>query len=185
MRIVGGKFRGTQLATPKSQDTRPTTDRMRETIFNVLAHAFDNPVQDARILDLFAGTGALGLEAMSRGGRFCTFVEEAVEARGLIRRNVEATGMMGATKLLRRDATSLGIVGTMEPCDLVFLDPPYNQGLGEKALESALAGGWIKPGALIVWEEDARAALIIPEGFELLDERRTGDCQVTILRAKQ
>lgn len=182
MRIVGGRFRGTALATPKTQDTRPTSDRLRETIFNVLAHSYDNPVQDARILDLFAGTGALGLEAMSRGGKYCTFVEEAVEPRGLIRRNVESMGLMGATKILRRDATSLGIVGTMAPYDLVFLDPPYRKELGEKALESAAAGGWLSDGALIIWEEDAHVSPVIPKEFEGLDERHAGDSQVLVLR---
>ncbi|QUS56846.1 16S rRNA (guanine(966)-N(2))-methyltransferase RsmD [Pseudovibrio brasiliensis] len=182
MRIVAGRFRGTALATPKTQNTRPTTDRMRETIFNVLAHAYGNPVQDARVLDLFAGTGALGLEAMSRGSKYCVFVEDAVEPRGLIRRNVETTGLMGATKILRRDATSLGHAGTMMPFDLVFLDPPYRQELGEKALASAAAGGWLNEGALCIWEEDASVSPVIPDGFEGLDVRHAGDSQILIVR---
>ncbi|MDX5592983.1 16S rRNA (guanine(966)-N(2))-methyltransferase RsmD [Pseudovibrio sp. SPO723] len=182
MRVVGGRFRGTALATPKTQETRPTSDRLRETIFNVLAHAFDNPVQDARVLDLYAGTGALGIEAMSRGARFCTFVEMGVEGRGLIRRNVEATGLMGATKILRRDATDLGIVGTMEPFTLVFMDPPYLKELGEAALASAIPGGWLAKNAIVVWEEDVKATLLPPEGCELLDQRKQGDSQIAILR---
>ncbi|WP_189435434.1 16S rRNA (guanine(966)-N(2))-methyltransferase RsmD [Pseudovibrio japonicus] len=182
MRIVAGRFRGTALATPKTQNTRPTSDRMRETIFNVLAHSYGNPVQDARVLDLFAGTGALGLEAMSRGGKYCVFVEDAVEPRGLIRRNVETTGLMGATKILRRDATSLGQVGTMAPFDLVFLDPPYRNELGEKALASAAAGGWLNAGALCIWEEDASVSPVIPDGFEGLDARHAGDSQILVVR---
>ncbi|WP_068080990.1 16S rRNA (guanine(966)-N(2))-methyltransferase RsmD [Polycladidibacter stylochi] len=182
MRIVGGRFRGKQLATPKSQATRPTSDRMRETMFNVLAHSFDNPVEDARVLDLFAGTGALGLEALSRGAKYCCFVEEAVEARGLIRRNVEAFGLMGATRILRRDALTLGSVGTMKPFSLLFADPPYMKELGEKALASAGEGGWLLDGALCVLEEDAKASVHVPVGFEVLDERQAGESQFMVLR---
>ncbi|OKL42470.1 16S rRNA (guanine(966)-N(2))-methyltransferase RsmD [Pseudovibrio exalbescens] len=182
MRIVGGRFRGTALATPKSQDTRPTSDRLRETLFNILVHGDNNPVHDARVLDLFAGTGALGIEAMSRGARYCTFVEMGVEGRGLIRSNIEATGLMGATKILRRDATALGVVGTMEPFSLVFMDPPYLKELGEAALASAIDGGWLSSGAVIVWEEDARAALMVPQGCELVDQRKQGDSQIALLR---
>ncbi|WP_321342589.1 16S rRNA (guanine(966)-N(2))-methyltransferase RsmD [Breoghania sp.] len=183
MRIVSGRFRGTQLATPKGDGTRPTSDRLRETIFNILAHGHDDRAEGARVLDLFAGTGALGLEALSRGAKACVFVEEAVEPRGLIRRNVEAMGLTGATKIFRRDATSLGSAGTIEPFDLVFLDPPYRKGLGEKALVSAAAGGWIKPDALCVLEEAADAAVEVPAGFTLLDERVAGDSKILFLRA--
>ncbi|WP_068318618.1 16S rRNA (guanine(966)-N(2))-methyltransferase RsmD [Polycladidibacter hongkongensis] len=182
MRIVGGRLKGTALATPKSNATRPTTDRLRESVFNVLMHAYDNPITDARVLDLFAGTGALGLEAMSRGAKYCTFVEEAVEPRGLIRRNIESMGLMGATRILRRDATRLGPTGTIAPFDLVFLDPPYNQGLGENALISAAEGGWLASGALCLLEEDAAAHIELPEGFELLEERKAGDCATRFLR---
>ena len=182
MRIVSGRFRGTHLATPKGEGTRPTSDRLRETIFNILAHGHDDVVVDARVLDLFAGTGALGLEALSRGARACVFVEEAVEPRGLIRRNVETMGLTGVTKIFRRDATQLGDAGTIEPFDLVFLDPPYRKGLGERALASAKAGGWLKPAALCVLEEAADAAIEIPAGFELVDERTAGDSKVLFLR---
>ena len=182
MRIVSGRFRGTHLATPKGEGTRPTSDRLRETIFNILAHGHDDAVVDARVLDLFAGTGALGLEALSRGARACVFIEDAVEPRGLIRRNVETMGLTGVTKIFRRDATRLGDAGTIEPFDLVFLDPPYRKGLGEKALASARAGGWLKPGALCVLEEAADAVVEIPSGFALLDERTAGDSKVLFLR---
>ena len=134
MRIVGGEFRGRPLATPRSQAIRPTTDRTREAVFNVLAHRFADRLAGARVLDLFAGTGALGLEAMSRGAAFCMFIEESAEGSGLIRTNVEAFGLTGRTKIFRRDATRLGEAGTIQPFGLVFADPPYGKGLGEMAL---------------------------------------------------
>ncbi|MEP3280601.1 MAG: 16S rRNA (guanine(966)-N(2))-methyltransferase RsmD [Stappiaceae bacterium] len=183
MRIVGGRFKGMALATPKGSGTRPTSDRLRETIFNILAHGFDDAVTGARVLDLFAGTGALGLEAMSRGANNCLFVDEAVEPRGLMRRNIEAMGLTGATKIFRRDATRLGSAGTIPPFDLVFLDPPYRLGLGEKALRAARDGNWLQEDALCLLEEDAKAEISVPDGFELVDQRKSGDSQIVILRA--
>ena len=182
MRIVAGRFKGAALAAPKSQDTRPTSDRLRETIFNILAHGLDVDIEDARVLDLFAGTGALGFEAISRGARHCTFIEEGAEARGIIRRNMEALGLNGAAKIFRRDATRLGSAGTIEPFDLVFADPPYDRKLGERALVSAAGGEWLNPGALCVLEERSSAQIDIPEGFEELDRRQAGDSQVLFLR---
>lgn len=182
MRIVGGRHRGAALAGPKTMAIRPTTDRLRETLFNVLAHAMDDPVTDARVLDLFSGTGALGLEALSRGARFVLFVEESAEARGLIRANVEKLGQTGATKIWRRDATRLGPLSGIEPFDLVFLDPPYGRGLGEKALAAARAGGWLADGALCVLEEAADAPFERPEGFDLVDDRDYGEARVRFLR---
>ena len=157
MRIVGGEFRGRPLAAPRSQDIRPTTDRTREAVFNVVAHRFADRLSGARVLDLFAGTGALGLEAMSRGAAFCMFIEESAEGRGRIRTNVEAFGLTGRTKIFRRDATRLGEAGNIQPFGLVFADPPYGRGLGEMALGSARSGGWLVPGALCVVEEAASA----------------------------
>lgn len=182
MRIVAGRFKGAQLATPRSQATRPTSDRLRETVFNILAHGIGLDLDGLRVLDLFAGTGALGFEAVSRGARHCTFIEDAVEARGVIRRNMETLGLNGVAKILRRDATHLGDAGTIEPFDLVFADPPYGKGLGEKALASAAAGGWIKPGTVCVLEERAGVHIEQPEGFEELDRRTAGDSQVIFLR---
>ncbi len=182
MRIVAGRFRGAPLVAPKSQETRPTSDRLRETVFNILAHGLDVDLEGARVLDLFAGTGALGFEAMSRGARHCTFIEEGAEARGVIRRNMETLGLNGAAKIFRRDATRMGQPGTIEPFDLVFADPPYARGLGEKALASAASGGWIKAGALCVLEESASSAIELPEGFAELDRRQAGDSQVVFLR---
>lgn len=182
MRIVGGRFRGAHLHGPKSQAIRPTSDRLRESLFNILLHGFDDPIEDARVLDLFSGTGALGLEALSRGARFCLFVEEAAEARGLIHANVEALKATGITKLWRRDATKLGRCAPMEPFDLAFLDPPYGRGLADAALAAMVAGGWLKPGALAVVEETADAEVVIPAAFEVLDDREQGGTRLTFLR---
>jgi 16S rRNA (guanine966-N2)-methyltransferase len=181
VRIVAGRFKGAVLATPKSHGTRPTSDRLRETIFNILSHGLDVDLDGVRVLDLFAGTGALGFEAISRGARHCTFIEEAAEARGVIRRNMETLGLNGAAKILRRDAARLGMPGTIEPFDLLFADPPYDRGLGEKALVSAAAGGWLKPGAICILEERASADPDIPDEFTEVDRRAVGDSQVVFL----
>ncbi|MCB1383965.1 MAG: 16S rRNA (guanine(966)-N(2))-methyltransferase RsmD [Notoacmeibacter sp.] len=182
MRIVGGTFRGRALAAPKSNDIRPTTDRTREALFNILAHAHGDVLDGARVLDLFSGTGALGLEALSRGASSALFVEPSAEGRGLLRTNIEALGLQGRARIFRRDATDLGAVGTMEPFTLLFADPPYGKGLGERALASALAGGWLKPGALCLVEEDAKAPFDA-EGFTLLDERNWGGTVMRFLAA--
>ena len=183
MRIVGGRFRGAALAGPRGPAIRPTADYLRESLFTVLAHAYGDPVEGARVIDLFAGTGALGLEALSRGARYCLFVEDAAEARGLVRRNIETLGLTGVTRLFKRDATRLGPAAPVEPFSLAFLDPPYRKGLGEAALASLAAGGWLTPGALAVLEEDARAAVAIPEPFEVLETREKGDTRLWFLRA--
>ncbi|HEX2020907.1 MAG TPA: 16S rRNA (guanine(966)-N(2))-methyltransferase RsmD [Aurantimonas sp.] len=179
MRIVGGELRGRRLATPAGDAIRPTSDRHRETLFNMLAHRPGFVLDGARVLDLFSGTGALGIEALSRGARFCLFVEESVEGRGLIRQNVETFGLQGRTKIFRRDATRLGAAGTIEPFDCVLADPPYGRRLGEGALASALAGGWLKPGAVIVLEEAVAAPFDAPAGLRLEEARTMGD---TVLR---
>lgn len=179
MRIVAGTFRGRTLATPADQRVRPTSDRVREALFNILAHGFEGfSLAGANVIDLFAGTGALGLEALSRGARSCLFVEEDAEARGLIRQNIEALQLTGQTRIYRRDATDLGPAGNREPFSLVFLDPPYGKGLGEKALTSAIAGGWLRPGALIVLEERAGVAIVWPDGCREVDARTWGDTSV-------
>src|SRR4051794_34326596 len=165
MRIVGGRWRGRSLAGPKSDAIRPTSDRLRETIFNILAHAYDDPVAGARVLDLFAGTGAMGLEALSRGAAFALFVDESAQARGLIRENVEALGLGGATRLFRRDATRMGSAAPNTPFSLVFCDPPYGKELGPKALQSCAVGGWLEPNALVVVEEAQGVEVILPEGY--------------------
>ncbi len=178
MRIVGGEFRGRALAAPSGRDTRPTADRLRQTIFDILVHGHGDRLAGARVLDLFAGTGALGLEAVSRGAAFALFVEEAVAARAAIRANIEALGLTGRTRVFRRDATRLGPAGTVAPFDLVFADPPYGKGLGEQALASALAGGWLKPGALVVLEEAGSAEIAPVAGLAVIDRRHIADTEI-------
>jgi 16S rRNA (guanine966-N2)-methyltransferase len=183
MRVVGGEFRGRPLAAPHSRDIRPTSDRLRETLFDILVHRYGDSLHGTRVLDLFAGTGALGLEALSRGAAYALFVEEGIEARGLIRRNVETLGLTGRTRIFRRDATRLGQAGTMTPFDLVFADPPYGRGLGEQALAAGLAGSWLKPGAICVLEESAKTSVKPVGGFGELEKRNIGDSQLVFLRA--
>ena len=183
MRVVGGRLRGRNLAAPASRDIRPTADRLRESVFNILVHAYDDPIEDARVLDLFAGTGALGIEAISRGAAYALFVDEGVEARALLRDNVETLGLGGVTRIFRRDATNLGPAHPIEAFSLVFLDPPYGKGLAEKALLSARAGGWLKPNALIVVEEAADAGFKPPEGFAELERRSYDDTEFAFLRS--
>ena len=184
MRIVGGRFRGAALAAPKTRDIRPTSDRLRESLFNILAHGHRDTLEDARVLDLFSGTGALGLEALSRGARHCLFVEEAAEARGLIRTNVEALGLTGVTRLWRRDATRLGTRAPMEPFDLAFLDPPYGKGLAELALRAVIAGDWLRPDGLAVVEEAAEVEVEVPPDFEIRDARTQGAGRIMILQRR-
>lgn len=184
MRIVGGTLRGLKLADLGEGDAqahlRPTTDRVRESIFNLLINGgHGNPIPGARVLDLFAGTGALGLEALSRGAARVAFVDDGVKSRALIRSNIERARAMGVTDLWRRDATRLG-ENRGAPYGLVFIDPPYAQGLGEKAIDAALAGNWIAPGATVVWEESLPPAL--PASLTLLDQRRYGDTLITLAR---
>jgi 16S rRNA (guanine966-N2)-methyltransferase len=183
MRVVGGRLRGRNIASPTSRDIRPTQDRLRESLFNILLHAYDNPIEGARVLDLFAGTGALGIEAVSRGAAFTLFVDNGAEARALLRNNVEALGLGGVTKVYRRDATNLGPAHPVEPFSLVFADPPYGKGLGEKALISLRDGGWLVPSALLVVEEATAAAFKAPDGFEELERRAYDDTEFVFLRA--
>jgi 16S rRNA (guanine966-N2)-methyltransferase len=183
MRVVGGRLRGRNLASPASREIRPTADRLRESVFNILAHAYGDPITSARVLDLFAGTGALGIEAVSRGAAFALFVDNGTEARALLRNNVEALRLGGVTKVYRRDATNLGPAHPMEPFSLVFLDPPYGKGLAEKALASLRDGGWLTAEALVVVEEAKAAGFIAPEGFAELERRAYDDTEFVFLRA--
>jgi 16S rRNA (guanine966-N2)-methyltransferase len=183
MRVVGGRLRSRPIAGPKSDAVRPTSDRLRETLFNILTHAYGDPVSGARVLDLFAGTGALGIEAVSRGAAYALFVDDSVQARALLRNNIETLGLGGVTRIFRRDASKLGPAHPLEPFSLVFLDPPYGKGLAEKALVSAREGGWLKPDALVVVEEATNAGFIAPEGFEELERRDYDDTELVLLRA--
>jgi 16S rRNA (guanine966-N2)-methyltransferase len=183
MRVVGGRLRGRNLAAPKSQAIRPTADRLREALFNILIHGYDDPVSGARVLDLFAGTGALGIEALSRGAGYVLFVDDAAQARALLRENMETLGLAGVTRIFRRDATKLGPAHPVEPFSLAFLDPPYRKGLGERALTAARDGSWLTPGALVVVEEAADADFSAPAGFVELERRDYDDTIVAFLRA--
>jgi 16S rRNA (guanine966-N2)-methyltransferase len=186
MRIVGGRFRGMTLAGPGGDPAgtlRPTADRVRESVFNLLAHGdYGDPAppERRRVLDLFAGTGALGLEALSRGAAQATFVDQRTTALALLRRNLARLDADDVSRVIARDATRLGRNPGL-PFDLVFLDPPYARGLGEKAIASALAGGWVAPGALVVWEEAVTQSP--PPGLTLLDQRRYGETMIAIYRS--
>jgi len=182
MRVVGGRLKGRNLASPTSREIRPTADRLRESAFNILVHAYGNPVEGARVLDLFAGTGALGIEAVSRGAAFALFVDNGAEARALLRNNVEALGLGGVTKVFRRDATNLGPAHPLPPFSLVFLDPPYGKALAETALASLRDGGWLVPGALLVVEEAKAAAFSAPDSFTELERRAYDDTEFVFLR---
>jgi 16S rRNA (guanine966-N2)-methyltransferase len=186
MRIVAGRLKGRAIVAPDGQATRPTSDRARQAIFNVLEHAaWAEPMQGARVMDLFAGSGALGFEAMSRGAAFALFVETDEDARGAIRDNADAYGLMGATRVHRRSATDLGVRpgSDGEAFDLAFLDPPYGKGLGEQALARLIEGNWLKPGAIVVFERGSDEPEIETPGYERLDARDYGAARVLFLRA--
>jgi 16S rRNA (guanine966-N2)-methyltransferase len=184
MRVTGGTFGGRTLKSPSSQKIRPTSDKLRQAVFNILAHGYGDPVSGTRVLDLFSGTGALGIEALSRGAVFALFVEEAAEARALIRANVETLSLTGVTKIFRRDATRLGPRGAFEPFSLVFCDPPYGKGFAEKALASAHEGGWLADDALLVVEESVAAKFTAPDGFEVLERRAYDDTEIVFLHVR-
>jgi len=176
LRIVAGIHKGRALAAPKSNDIRPTSDRVREAMFNILSHSIaDFSFTDARVLDLFAGTGALGLEALSRGAKFIQFIEHDAAARGLIRSNAETLGATGQVKIWRRDATNLSKLEGIPPFNLAFLDPPYAKGLGDKALAELVDGGWLAEGAVIVLEEAKSTEISVPQELQIITTRDYGD----------
>jgi 16S rRNA (guanine966-N2)-methyltransferase len=186
MRIIGGSRRGLRLAEVGEGDAaahlRPTSDRVREAIFNLLINGgHGNPVAGARVLDLFAGTGALGLEALSRGAAEVCFVDDGAKALALIRANVAKMRVEGETRVLRQDATRLG-ANAGAPFGVAFLDPPYGKGLGETALVAMRRGGWLTPGAMVVWEEGE--VPVVPEGFAMVDQRKYGDTVVSMMRVE-
>jgi 16S rRNA (guanine966-N2)-methyltransferase len=187
MRIIGGRHRGLALAALGAGDPaarlRPTSDRVRESLFNLLAHGpygDPPPPSGRRVLDLFAGSGALGLEALSRGAEAAAFVELNPKALALLRRNIALIGAEEAARVISRDATRLG-ANADAPYGLVFLDPPYGRGLGERAIASAIAGGWVAPGALVAWEEGVNPQP--PPALTLLDQRRYGESMIAIFRS--
>lgn len=186
MRIVAGSLKGRAITTPEGQNTRPTSDRARQAVFNVLEHAsWSETLHGARVIDLYAGSGALGFEAVSRGAAFCLFVEIEDDARGAIRENADAYGLMGRTRVHRRSATDLGVRpgSAGEAFDIAFLDPPYAKGLGEQTLARLLEGNWLKPGAIVVFERGSDELDIDTPGYERLDARDYGAARVLFLRA--
>jgi 16S rRNA (guanine966-N2)-methyltransferase len=182
VRIVGGEFRGRALATPKSSDIRPTTDRTRESLFNILSHAYPEALDGTRVIDLFAGTGAVGLEALSRGSSQALFVETSVEGRGLLRTNIETLGLQGRARIFRRDATDLGAPGTVQPFHFLFADPPYGKGLGEAAIDQCQRHGWLVLGALVILEERADVDPSVAATFQPLEIRTFGDTRMHFYR---
>ncbi|MBL4813495.1 MAG: 16S rRNA (guanine(966)-N(2))-methyltransferase RsmD [Rhodobacteraceae bacterium] len=185
MRIIGGQNRGTVLAELGRGDERahlrPTPDRVREALFSMLLSGrYGNAVQDTHVLDLFAGTGALGLEALSRGAAFASFVDNGRTALDLIAKNIAKTRQQDSSAVLNCAAAKLP-PNTQDACDLVFLDPPYGAGLGAPALTSAKTQGWVAPGALIIWEETSPQPA--PPGFVMREYRRYGASHITILEA--
>ena len=182
MRIVGGRLKGRVLSAPSSRAIRPTSERLRESIFDILEHRFPGQIEGARVVDLFAGTGALAIEALSRGARFALFVDNCAAARALLRANVEALALGGVTRIWRADATRLGSAPAGGPFALAFLDPPYGQALAGPALASLIEGGWLEPNALCVVEEDARVDTASPISLARVDERVYGDTKISIFR---
>ncbi len=184
MRIIGGRFRGRTLATPRGMETRPTADMVRENIFNILIHRGDVILRGARVIDLFAGSGALGLEAISRGASFCLFVDESAQARAAIRQNAEALNLFGATTIHRRSATALGEMPASDgqPFSLAFLDAPYNKFMSQPALTGLRDGGWLSPRATCIVEQAANEMPAMPDGFVELDRRIYGETQIGFLR---
>jgi 16S rRNA (guanine966-N2)-methyltransferase len=186
VRIVGGRFRGRALAAPDNLATRPTSDRVREAVFNILLHGIPQfEIAGIKVLDLFAGSGALGFEALSRGAGFCLFVENDAAARAGIRRNVEVLGLTGITRVFRRDATDLGPAGHRGGFALAFLDPPYDRGLDEWALASAAAGGWLAEGAICVIERRKGSPFVLAPAFAPVDRRSWGDTEVVFARLER
>ena len=183
MRVVGGSLRGRALATPKNCDVRPTSDRVREAIFNVLEHSIEDfSIEGGNVLDLFAGTGALGIEALSHGAAQAVFVDNSAASRALIQENIQALGLGGTATIYRRSALDLGTAYRKLSFKLIFADPPYGNGLGELAVASAIDNGWVSTGAVIVLEEAAGAELVLPAACALIDQRRYGNTQVMIAR---
>ncbi len=185
MRVVGGRLKGRAILAPESRAIRPTSDRLREAMFDILSHAHVGRLEGARVVDLFAGSGALGIEALSRGASFVLFVDDASEARALLRGNVEALALGGVTRIWRADAARLGKAPSAPAFDLAFLDPPYDQNLAPPALAGLVAGGWLAPDALVVVEESAKASLPAPPGLFLIDERVYGDTKLAFFSTSE
>ena len=186
MRITSGRLKGCSIAAPEGRDVRPTSDKVRQAIFNVLEHhdfGTGFALQGARVIDLFAGTGALGLEALSRGARYALLIDNAHESRAYQRNNVEAMGLTGITKIWKRDATDLG-KNIGDKFDLAFLDPPYRKGLILPALHALKEGGWLQPGALVIAEMASDEDILSTDEFDLLDDRSYGETRILFLKSR-
>jgi 16S rRNA (guanine966-N2)-methyltransferase len=179
VRIIAGEFKGRRLRSPAGQAIRPTSDRAREALFNILEHGAP-VIRGTRFLDLFCGTGAVGLEAHSRGAHEVVLVDSDDEALRLARANLERIGAPASVRLLARDATRLG--AAPHPFDLAFLDPPYRSGLAGAALEGLLRGGWLRAQARVILELAATEDLELPHDYTLEDERRYGKAKFVFLR---
>lgn len=179
MRIIAGTHKGRRLHTPKGRETRPTSDRLRESLFNILAHNWPGHLAGARVADIFAGSGALGLEALSRGAAHVVFVEKHAAGRALVSRNLETLGLAGKAEVIEGDARCLP--PQKQPFDLVLMDPPYRRGLGEAALAALQQAGWLRRGALVVLEAGAGEPVEIPPGYRVEDRRTQGDSQIIFL----
>ncbi len=182
MRIVGGEFRGRSLVSPRDDTIRPTTDRVRESLFSIVTSRYNEQLC-GNVLDLFAGTGALGLEAMSRGAEFCLFMENSPQGQTLIRENITNLDLAKRTKLFRLDATKPGKIGNLKPFNLVFADPPYKKGLAEKAIAALHKGEWLTRDTIVIIEEDISATLSDIEGCQLIDQRKFGETKMSFYKA--
>ncbi len=183
MRVVGGRLKGRVLHAPASRAIRPTSERLRESIFDILAHRHAGAIEGARVVDLFAGSGALAIEALSRGADFALFVDNGAEARALLRANVEALALGGVTRIWRADATKLGRAPAGAPFTLAFLDPPYDKGLAGPALAALCEGAWLAAAALVVVEEAVEAEIVAPAALSLVDERVYGETRIAFFAA--
>jgi 16S rRNA (guanine966-N2)-methyltransferase len=179
MRVIGGKLKGRVLKGPSSDAIRPTSDRLRETIFDIIMHSFADAIINAKVIDVFAGTGAIAIEALSRGASAATLVDDSAKACALIRQNLAALDLGGMGRLIRRDARKLGASPDGELYDFVFLDPPYGKGLIEPSLIALREGRWLKPGTLIVMEEATTQEIRLPSGFLAIKTRVFSDTKIT------
>lgn len=182
MRVIAGTHKGRRLCTPKGKETRPTSDRLRESVFNILAHRWPDHLVGAMVADIFAGSGAMGIEALSRGAKYAVFVEKHTAGRDLISRNLQTMGLAGKAQVIEGDARKLPQLEVA--FDLVLMDPPYRRGLGEAALEALQQAGWLRQGTLVVLEASADENLDIPPGYKVRDRRAQGDSQVIFLLAE-
>lgn len=184
MRITGGLHRGRPLHTPEGRETRPTSDRARESIFNILRHAkwHGGVLEEAAVLDAFAGTGALGLEALSQGAAHAVFIELDRTAAALCQSNIDLLKETPRALVLRQDACRpTPRPANIAPRTLVFLDPPYGKNMASEALKNLAAQGWLKEGAVCVMETAKKMPETLPDGFTLADERTYGIALIQFL----